>query len=987
MPYCPECSAALSGDAKACPTCGASLVSTPTAAPVGPSAPPVDVEALRADLAASLAPTYELLKPLGEGGMGMVFLAREPALKRLVAVKLLAPYLAGDARSRARFEREARAAAALSHPNVVRVYSVGETAGQKLPYIVMQYVEGQTLAAWMQARRKVGEREARRIVGEVAAALAAAHARGLVHRDVKPSNVLIEAESGRAYVADFGVAAAMSREVGAETTKLTGTGMVLGTPVYMSPEQAAADEVTPKSDVYSLGVLAYELLAGELPFTAATPMGWAAAHLRDAPTPLAERRADVSPEVVLLVDRCLAKEPGARPPADEVARGMLPSLASEVQWPPPGLHVLHGRGRTRARLSGQTALGGLTFLFALAFTPKILLVHPHWLERFRPAAEAVGESFGASNEAGQAGAVSFFAWQTLLVLSFAAFVLAVSALFGELRRTLKACVEQRLHGWRWTTLVDVLADPDGRGGAILAGGREFASLGADARQEILLARRWSALATVGAGAWVALVLGAWSLAVALSLMSSDPIEPVAGAWVWVAGLVPALLAVGFGHVFRLHERRLLGPLARRAPYAGSETDAAAWYQSVGDAALRPERAPPQLKRRFLIPHYAAKLGVAVVVLVMTEALLAALASAHFTERHGPTAARLAADLEWVEREDPLGAARRFYRPYLPAQHSVPESAERSAVKAFVSAFTPSARGALLAMGGGPRFAAELRRARQGTLSPDTIALLRNLDAEPSQALYRRLARMGAARFFAAMLPESGQALDTAAELPRPQYWAAWWAARANLAGALPDLSRHSLDVVTERIGENAVMVEHLLREPSDFAGTLDLRSLLRHAVLEPLSAFEEVRGNRVRADSIRAVVAAVNRMADLEWRVSGSAADPERMEDYLAALRSTKVNRARRLAWLENGWMGFCANPREILLGPSAVRRSRMRAAAELVADIPYGRDLAARYERRHADGLGSIYLYANAPPRWLAHPLLAPLRPLLRAHLCFLLP
>src|SRR5512143_1187739 len=184
MPYCPECSASVPDGVAACPTCGASLVSTP-ADVAEPSAPVAsDIDLVTADLRNSTKPQYELLKLLGAGGMGAVFLLREPALKRLVAAKVLAPWLAADPKARARFEREARAAAALSHPNVVRVYAEGETLGLKLPYIVMQYVEGPTLTEWIEKHQRASEREARRILGEVASALAAAHARQVVHRDV-----------------------------------------------------------------------------------------------------------------------------------------------------------------------------------------------------------------------------------------------------------------------------------------------------------------------------------------------------------------------------------------------------------------------------------------------------------------------------------------------------------------------------------------------------------------------------------------------------------------------------------------------------------------------------------------------------------------------------------------------------------------------------------------------------------------------------------
>ncbi len=169
MPYCPECSSYVPEQVDRCPTCGASLVPTPSQGSE-PRAPlPMDTQQVAADLRLALETEYQFLKLIGVGGMGAVLLFREIALKRLVAVKVLAPSLAADTSARARFTREARAAAALSHPNVVRVYAVGETAGLKLPYIIMQYVEGPSLADWMQQHPRATERGARRVIGEVAA--------------------------------------------------------------------------------------------------------------------------------------------------------------------------------------------------------------------------------------------------------------------------------------------------------------------------------------------------------------------------------------------------------------------------------------------------------------------------------------------------------------------------------------------------------------------------------------------------------------------------------------------------------------------------------------------------------------------------------------------------------------------------------------------------------------------------------------------------
>ena len=369
MAYCPACSVAVPDETEQCPTCGADIEVTPTGEPEAPQRPKLDVDRLQKTLASSLVPTYEVLRPLGQGGMGAVFLAKEPALKRLVAVKVLAPDLAKDNAARARFEREATAAAALSHPNVVRVYAVGETKRTKLPYIVMQYVEGPTLKEWHLRKRKISEREARRIIGEVAAALASAHERDLVHRDVKPSNILIEASTGRAFVADFGLTAALVMHE--DETKITESGTLLGTPTYMSPEQSRGSDVTPRSDVYSLGMVAYQLFTGTLPYFANSPMGWIAAHLEEVPTPTGERRPELSPAVTQMVDRCLNKLPDKRPTALDVARGMLPTLDSLIEWPPPGLRWLLGRGRTLGRLAMSAVLGTALATAALTFIPNI----------------------------------------------------------------------------------------------------------------------------------------------------------------------------------------------------------------------------------------------------------------------------------------------------------------------------------------------------------------------------------------------------------------------------------------------------------------------------------------------------------------------------------------------------------------------------------------------------------------------------------------
>jgi len=371
---CPQCGAEYDAAELSCPRCG--LTSTEAPAVVtgaGRDAGPTEgapFEALETELRAALAPRLLLVRLLGHGGMGTVYLARDPALKRNVVVKVLAPWLAQDPAAHVRFEREAQAAAAVSHPGVVSVYQVGELPQSGLSYFVMQYVDGATLEDAFPLGPVVPEARAKRVIGDIAAALAAAHRQGLVHRDIKPANVMLERETDRVVVLDFGISAAASvarkRDLG---TKLTQEGSSIGTPDYMSPEQAAGEEVTDRSDVYSLGVLAFRLLAGRLPFEGTSAIALIAAHLKDAPPKLASLRQDLDGQLAALVDRMLAKAPANRPAAEEVARALRPTVHPAIEWPPPGLERLRGElSRGLHRFQGALAVG-IVFLAIPAVQP------------------------------------------------------------------------------------------------------------------------------------------------------------------------------------------------------------------------------------------------------------------------------------------------------------------------------------------------------------------------------------------------------------------------------------------------------------------------------------------------------------------------------------------------------------------------------------------------------------------------------------------
>jgi serine/threonine protein kinase len=262
---------------------------------------------LRDRVAAAVGDRYLIEAELGRGGMSVVYLALDRRLHRRVAVKVLPPELAFNADVRERFLREAQTAAQLSHPSIVPIYTVDERDG--VVYFVMALIEGESVASLL--RRGPTQRpfdEVRRVLCDVADALAFAHARGVVHRDVKPDNVLIEATSGRPIVTDFGIARAAEAD-----SRLTVTGVAMGTPAYMSPEQALGErDVDGRSDLYSLGVVGYQMLAGEPPFAAANTPALLMKHVSEPPRPITQLRPDAPLSLVGAITRALAKKPAER---------------------------------------------------------------------------------------------------------------------------------------------------------------------------------------------------------------------------------------------------------------------------------------------------------------------------------------------------------------------------------------------------------------------------------------------------------------------------------------------------------------------------------------------------------------------------------------------------------------------------------------------------------------------------------------------------
>ncbi|MFF7970593.1 protein kinase [Streptomyces sp. NPDC007905] len=274
---------------------------------------------------------YRLTHRLGRGGMAEVFAAEDVRLGRTVAVKLLRADLAEDPVSKARFTREAQSVAGLNHHAIVAVYDSGEdfVGGQSVPYIVMELVEGRTIRDLLLNAEAPGPEQALIIVSGVLEALAYSHQHGIVHRDIKPANVIIT-DNGAVKVMDFGIARALH---GASTT-MTQTGMVMGTPQYLSPEQALGKAVDHRSDLYATGCLLYELLALRPPFTGETPLSVVYQHVQDIPTPPSDVSEACPPELDGLVMRSLAKEPDDRFQTAEEMRGL-------IQY---GLQMLYDQG-------------------------------------------------------------------------------------------------------------------------------------------------------------------------------------------------------------------------------------------------------------------------------------------------------------------------------------------------------------------------------------------------------------------------------------------------------------------------------------------------------------------------------------------------------------------------------------------------------------------------------------------------------------------
>src|SRR5438552_13606055 len=323
--YCARCGTSLAPGAFFCLRCGTSVPVTPggASATVAPPVRRVEHNAQVDALRQATLGQYEILAELGRGGMATVYLAHDLALDRKVAIKVLAPalLLMGEGMVE-RFKREARTAAALSHPHIIPIYAVKES--DQVLYFVMKHVQGRSLDHVIRDVGPLPIAMTQAILAQVGDALGYAHRHGVIHRDTKPANIMLD-EEGWAVVTDFGIAKVLQAE------GLTMTGVTVGTPTYMSPEQIGTHEVTGASDQYSLGVVGYEMLTGKVPFRGESIMSVMYAHFNEPARPVTELRPDCPPNLAAAVMRMLEKDPARRWPSmdDLVAVCGRPSLRQD----------------------------------------------------------------------------------------------------------------------------------------------------------------------------------------------------------------------------------------------------------------------------------------------------------------------------------------------------------------------------------------------------------------------------------------------------------------------------------------------------------------------------------------------------------------------------------------------------------------------------------------------------------------------------------
>ncbi|MGH7569435.1 MAG: serine/threonine-protein kinase [Gemmatimonadales bacterium] len=351
-----------------------------------------DLSVLRQRLQEALGSEFSVGTLLGQGGFAAVFRVRDVSLNRDVAVKVLDLELAPSPTLAERFVREAQTVARLEHPNIVPIYKVGKQ--RDVLYIVMRCVDGPSLRQLLSTHRRLSVGDAARIARQVADALAYAHSHGIVHRDVKPDNILLDG-SGHVLVTDFGIAKA-AQQAASTGAQLTTEGMIIGTPHYMSPEQAAGDQLDGRSDIYSLGIVLYQMLTGAPPFDGDSSASILAKQMTAAPAPIRQIRSDTSEELAAVLDRMLAKDPARRfPNAGEVSRalvGALPTAARDRVKVPLRRRLATMAIKSLVGLGLLGCLAGVAFLAGAAVVAFTVFSKPAKVSALAPLPDSLAQA-------------------------------------------------------------------------------------------------------------------------------------------------------------------------------------------------------------------------------------------------------------------------------------------------------------------------------------------------------------------------------------------------------------------------------------------------------------------------------------------------------------------------------------------------------------------------------------------------------------------
>jgi hypothetical protein len=858
------------------------------------------------------------------------------------------PALANDPTARARFGREASAAAAVAHPGVVSVYQVGQLARSGTAYFVMQYVDGISLMDDMVPGQAIPEPRARRIVGEVASALAAAHARGVVHRDIKPANIMTE-QGGRVVVLDFGISAALEHRLVPGVDRLTAEGHSIGTPMYMSPEQAAAAEITGKSDVYSLGVVAFELTTGRPPF-AGTPMELLAAHLKDPPPKVASLRPDIGAEFAQLIDACLQKHPEDRPAAADVARALLPSVQPIIEWPPPGLDSLRETGARLATSLNLTAAGAFGFM-ALQLWQPIMLSPTRlndWLQEHGPTDPT--RDFD--------GVPLWFFVLTLLSVAALGLVPIVLSRAWTLARQLSWA---RRSGYPWRVLLDVAWDASSDTGALINGSGRFAIMEASLREHLLRLRRVSSAVESALPLLAALSLVTWVIGWTGGRAAAGVVLPAREAallfgpailWLFTIAWLRRI-EVRWGSSARAPSR----PHWRKQPALRPEL-LDAWLMSAG------RRGAVDKRGAFLsLTSYLAVMILLALIVAGTVVFLALFASARNVALSKEHALRLLASLTtdslrptpWPAYDSLVALSAR-----IPDQGAVVDT---QAAQRLIG-WTRFQRGEIAYF---PAYlnADTTGRPEQG-LSGSNYEFLRFIGSNPSPVstadipklaedtltpllnLWRRIAR-------SAPLPPLWHSRPDLPTLESPLSFSGLGRSRHtalhNVSASLVALAERDSATALLRARENISVARQMARSEVFFehlVGLVDIR--FASQLIDRTGDVMNDSALKDEAERLRVLVLRAKTDLLPWWRGGAAVLMSDPSNPVLASYASVStLSPAARTLLAHAAVTGFCFNAREIIFGPSPRRRDVLSGIARALRRVPRMDDVILA-ERRELD-------------------------------------